>query len=223
MIGSRTLAQQRQRPNRCLEIPAGGGLVRRLPKVHDTRERLLDAAVEMFALKGFAATGIQDITDRAGLTRGAFYYYFSSKNDLAADLQHKLWNEAAERAMAVFDPSLSTVTNIKRAFSVHLDRIAGLGHAGEFLLAFLDRTLEESSDVERQHGFELLKDLLTEAVSKGEVVGVDPSVLADFLTELFEVSTRNVLRREDPAAAMAVVSALLDGLVPAMGHDQLSA
>ena len=203
-------------------------MVRRLPKVHDARERLLDAAVELFATKGFASTGVSDIADHAGLTRSAFYYYFSSKNDLAADLQHKLWNEAAERAMAVFDPSLDTVTNMKRAFAVHLNGLADLGRAGEFLYtSFVETTLEESSVVERQHGFDLLKDLVTEAMNNGEVVHLDPSVLADFLTELFEVSTRNVLRCENPAAATAVVSSLLDGLVPAQaairGNEQMSA
>ncbi len=201
-------------------------MVRRLPKVNDARERLFDAAIEVFATKGYVATGVGDITDQAGLTRGAFYYYFSSKVDLAADLQHRLWNEAAERAMAVFDPSLSTITNMKRAFAVHLDSISTLGRAGEFLLsAFVDRSLGESGDVERHHGFELLRDLLTEAMDKGEVVDLNPDVLAEFLTELFEVSTRNVLRREDPAAAMKVVSALLDGLAtPAMAASaQLSA
>jgi AcrR family transcriptional regulator len=206
----------------------GGGVVRRLPKVHDARERLLDAAIELFATKGFASTGVSDITDYAGLTRSAFYYYFSSKSDLAADLQHKLWNEAAERAMAVFDPSLDTVTNMKRAFAAHLSGLAELGRAGDFLYtSFVDTTLEESSVNERRRGFELLKDLVTEAMKSGEVVHLDPSILADFLTELFEVSTRNVLRSENPAAATAVVSSLLDGLVPAQaatrGQRQLSA
>src|SRR6202041_2070408 len=109
-----------------------------------------------------------------------------------ADLQHRLWNDAAERAMAVFDPSLTTITNMKRAFAAHLDGISTLGRAGEFLLsAFVDRSLEEAGDAERHHGFELLRDLLTEAMDKGEIVDLNPEVLAEFLTELFEVSTRN--------------------------------
>jgi AcrR family transcriptional regulator len=47
-----------------------------------TRERLMDAAVEVFSESGFAGASLELICERAGLTRGAFYYNFSSKEQL---------------------------------------------------------------------------------------------------------------------------------------------
>ncbi|MBW3661721.1 MAG: TetR/AcrR family transcriptional regulator [Actinobacteria bacterium] len=44
--------------------------------------RLWNAAVELFASKGFVATGIRDIADRAGLSVSALYYYVSNKEEL---------------------------------------------------------------------------------------------------------------------------------------------
>jgi AcrR family transcriptional regulator len=47
-----------------------------------TRERLLDAAYEVFAESGVHAATVEHITDRAGFTRGAFYSNFSTKEEL---------------------------------------------------------------------------------------------------------------------------------------------
>jgi AcrR family transcriptional regulator len=47
-----------------------------------TRQMLLDNALELFGSQGFHATSVQTIVDRAGLTKGAFYHHFASKEDL---------------------------------------------------------------------------------------------------------------------------------------------
>jgi AcrR family transcriptional regulator len=47
-----------------------------------TRELLLGSALELFGRQGFHATSVQQIVDRAGLTKGAFYHHFASKEDV---------------------------------------------------------------------------------------------------------------------------------------------
>lgn len=47
-----------------------------------TRERLLDAAIEVFAERGYAGTSVQEIATRAGLTTGAIYANFDGKAHL---------------------------------------------------------------------------------------------------------------------------------------------
>ncbi|QCP48456.1 TetR/AcrR family transcriptional regulator [Trinickia violacea] len=51
-----------------------------------TRERLLDAARQMFLEKGVAATSVEDIAGTAGYTRGAFYSNFQCKQELLVEL-----------------------------------------------------------------------------------------------------------------------------------------
>lgn len=115
-------------------------MTRREPKIRDTRDRVLSAALEVFAAKGFASTSVDKIVERAGCTRGAFYYYFESKEDIARDLQRDLWRRLAQRAQEAFDPDLGTIENLKRAFHVHLETLSELGEARFFLReGFLDQ------------------------------------------------------------------------------------
>ncbi|WP_054859710.1 TetR family transcriptional regulator [Gracilibacillus sp. JCM 18860] len=46
-----------------------------------TRTKIIEAAHQLFIQKGFDATSIQDILDKAGISKGTFYNYFQSKND----------------------------------------------------------------------------------------------------------------------------------------------
>jgi TetR/AcrR family transcriptional regulator, transcriptional repressor for nem operon len=51
-----------------------------------TRAEILDHAGRLFRLRGHAGTNIDDIMLAAGLTRGAFYAHFTSKDDLFAEI-----------------------------------------------------------------------------------------------------------------------------------------
>ncbi|MBX9459268.1 MAG: TetR/AcrR family transcriptional regulator [Rhizobium sp.] len=53
------------------------------PAQHESRTRLLDAALNVFRAKGYTATRVEDICAAAGLTKGSFFHHFKSKDDLA--------------------------------------------------------------------------------------------------------------------------------------------
>ena len=54
----------------------------RRPQRQEVRERLLAAAGTVFAQKGFAAASVEDVARKAGLTKGAIYSNFASKDEL---------------------------------------------------------------------------------------------------------------------------------------------
>ncbi len=62
-----------------------------------TRDRVLDAASEVFAERGFHGASVEDICERAGFTRGAFYSNFSSKDDLVLELSTRQSEALVER------------------------------------------------------------------------------------------------------------------------------
>ena len=53
------------------------------PEKHNSRTRLLDAALDLIRAKGYAATAVDEICHRAGVTKGSFFHHFRSKDDLA--------------------------------------------------------------------------------------------------------------------------------------------
>jgi TetR/AcrR family transcriptional regulator, fatty acid metabolism regulator protein len=59
---------------------------RDLPEARRTREHLLDAALELFAERGFEATTTKLIAERAGVPNGLIYYYFGTKEKLLESL-----------------------------------------------------------------------------------------------------------------------------------------
>jgi TetR/AcrR family transcriptional repressor of nem operon len=50
---------------------------------HESKTRLLDAALHVIRAKGYSATRIEDVCEAAGLTKGSFFYHFKGKEDMA--------------------------------------------------------------------------------------------------------------------------------------------
>ncbi|GAA2505612.1 helix-turn-helix domain-containing protein [Streptomyces gobitricini] len=64
-----------------------------------SRERLLQAAVELVAERGYEATTLADIADRAGSARGLVSYYFPGKRQLLQSAVHRLMHLTLEAAL----------------------------------------------------------------------------------------------------------------------------
>lgn len=67
------------------------------------RADLLAASEALFLEKGVAATSLDEITSRAGVSKGLFYLYFRSKDDLLAALQDQFSARLADRIRAATD------------------------------------------------------------------------------------------------------------------------
>jgi AcrR family transcriptional regulator len=65
------------------------------------QERLLTAASRLFAERGFALTSVQDIVERAGVTKGAMYHYYTSKDDLLQQIYTRLLAVQSERLVRI--------------------------------------------------------------------------------------------------------------------------
>jgi TetR/AcrR family transcriptional repressor of nem operon len=67
------------------------------------RADLIAASEELFVDKGVAATSVEDITSRAGVSKGLFYLYFDSKDDLLVAVQDQFSVRLAEKIRAATD------------------------------------------------------------------------------------------------------------------------
>lgn len=84
------------------------------------RQELLDCAVRLFATQGYEDTSIHQIISELGISKGAFYHHYSSKEDLVEALACRYAEEAATRARHVLeDPSLDAFERL----SIFLSRL----------------------------------------------------------------------------------------------------
>jgi TetR/AcrR family acrAB operon transcriptional repressor len=65
-----------------------------------TREAILDAALRVFAERGFSAAQLEDIAARASVTRGAVYHHFTGKEDLLGAVLSTRWTTAMAPVLA---------------------------------------------------------------------------------------------------------------------------
>jgi AcrR family transcriptional regulator len=70
----------------------------------ERRRRIEDAATELFARRGYAATTVEDIVRAAGLTKPMLYRHFESKQELCIALLERHRDELVAAPLAVFDP-----------------------------------------------------------------------------------------------------------------------
>ena len=84
------------------------------------QERLLTAASRLFAERGFALTSVQEIVERAGVTKGAMYHYYASKDDLLQQIYARLLAGQSARLEAIADTPGLPVRERLRAAAAHL-------------------------------------------------------------------------------------------------------
>src|SRR5450755_4369219 len=101
------------RPTAC----AGDGVPvsRRARRAAETRERIYQAALGLFAERGFAATTVEDITEAADVGKGTFFNYFPSKEHVLGML-HELQLSKVAQAESAAKSSKLPIREVLRQF-----------------------------------------------------------------------------------------------------------
>ncbi len=173
-----------------MSTPSSGsrGRPRIRPTREETRERVIDAAAELFAERGVLGSSIEEIVARAGLSRGAFYSNFSDRNELAAAVGNR---------------------NVANSIAKNRSLLAGLDDPGEFPAEMVRRGPEGSNLLH----IELLLHALRDPESR-ESYAAGIRTLIDGIAPVVEASLRGagVQGEIDAAEAASFLIALEDGL-----------
>ncbi|AVH60298.1 MULTISPECIES: TetR/AcrR family transcriptional regulator [Streptomyces] len=169
-----------------------------------SRERLLQAAVELVSERGYEATTLGDIADRAGSARGLVSYYFPGKRQLVQSAVHRLMHgtleEALEREPRTEDGreqmarAIDAILGLARDHPVLMrQHMAGILHAEGFvqcpeqqrLAQLLLDTVARYGSPDPARDYPMLRALLMGAVYSALVPGV-PMPVPTLRAELFE-------------------------------------
>lgn len=134
-------------------------------------EKILDAAVKVFARKGFYQSRVSDIAREAGVADGTIYLYFKNKDDILISI----FEEKMRSAISIFQQELSqredALSKLKHFVHVHLD----LFRQNPELAAVLQVELRQSSRFMKEYKKIELKrflDLIGDIVKQGQEEGV---------------------------------------------------
>lgn len=145
---------------------------------HDTRGRIEAEALKLFAARGVAGTSIRDIAQAVGVTDGALYRHFASKEELARALFLDRYGalargvEAARAQATGFDARLEALVGFfGDTFDADPDGFAYVLVAQHEHLRTLDSAAPENA-------VEALTRVFQEAMAEGEIPRGDPALAA---------------------------------------------
>ena len=187
-----------------------------------TRERILDAAMNIFSAKGFHDTKLDEIVAEASISKGSIYFHFPNKEklfialvDQFADLIERRAKEAIaeesqgiHRVQAALEAVLETFGKYRRPAKLLLVQAVGLG------------TVFERKRMEVNDRFALLiKVYLDEAVEDGSIVPVDTHIVSHaWMGAIYNVVIQWVYTGEPNKEE--IMDALLPLLLKSVGYQE---
>ena len=147
------------------------------------KEKITEQSIRLFEKKGFSETSIQDIVDSLGVTKGTFYYYFSSKEELLMDIHRGYIDELLVQLEMIFnDPSLNYKEKLFEVVYMLLSDIKSRGSAAKVFYRELTNLNDEHSTViiSKRDQFRLnIEALIKAGIKNGEF---RPEINASIIT-----------------------------------------
>lgn len=178
-----------------------------------TRAALIAAARELFAQKGFAGAGREEIVERAGVTRGAMYHHFDSKEALFRAVYEEVEEEVLAHLMVAAAPARDPKEMLRLGSLAYLD-IAATDDVRRICLLDAPAVLlpEVRRELSERYGVGVIRQTLRECMDAGVIRRQPVEVLAHvYLAALLEAATL-VAEGVDRAEVGAVLESLVDSL-----------
>jgi AcrR family transcriptional regulator len=179
-----------------------------------TRDLLVSIARELFTEQGFAATSIEDITQRAGAAKGALYHHFSGKRALFRAVYEAVEADAVAAVMAAALAEREPWAGVRAGLSAFLD--ACLDPAFRRIVV-LDSVTVLEHEV-REGGIDhvelpMLRTVLTPLTASNLLPGVAVEPLAHVALGGLYGAALFIARTPNPTAARKQVDVVLDTLI----------
>ena len=186
------------------------------PRGQRTQARLLEAAVEVFAAKGYHAARVDDIVKAAATSHGTFYLYFANKEDLFAVLAEDV--AAAFDAAAADFPGITATPDGVAAIRAWLDRFTALYERHTHVLEAWTAADIAGEDAGRR-GEEMIGNfvvVLSERVAGSDAPGPELVVAVTAVVAMIERYNYYVSNRRVPAEREAMLDTLARVTVAAL-------
>jgi TetR/AcrR family transcriptional regulator len=141
-----------------------------------TKDRILDAAEDIFSHKGFDGTKVQEIASAAGVNKAMLYYYFKDKDDLLIAVIGRIIKGIGDAVPRYFAGTEKTVENIEEFLDFYIEYLAK-NRAFVRLMAWEMLSGRHVQAIAREYIipiFSLIRQKITESVSQHLIRDVPP-------------------------------------------------
>jgi TetR/AcrR family fatty acid metabolism transcriptional regulator len=195
------------------------------PKTDDKRRRILQAAVRVFARKGYFAARVADVARRAGVADGTIYLYFRNKEDILVSLFDEVMATHIGRLRAELQDKKDAPA---RLHAIAMHHLQGLGENRDLAVVFQVELRQSTKFMARftaswlQDYFELVNDVIEQGQKEGTLRDDLPRkvVTKALFGALDEMVTSWILSRKHydlGQLAAPVVELFLRGIATAKG------
>ena len=151
------------------------------------RDKILQSAAALFSQNGYHMTSMDDIVNESGLSKGAIYGYFKSKDDLFLALSDRQLESMIENMQDAFSPKDSAKNKLMKAAEIHFRQITDPNDVWRVTLELwvespkipsLEKRVRKRYDL--AHKF--LADIIAEGKANGEFrKDIDPDTISSIL------------------------------------------
>ncbi len=150
----------------------------------ETRDRIIEAAMELVSEKGYYKTGVPEIASRAGMATGTFYSYFNDKKEVLLAGVERFYRDVTRQVLSAAG-AIEAAGKNGRDFIHALLRAFYAAHAIHprlhrelSALILLDRDVEELNRREEEKAHQLIRSLLED---HGSILSVEDLDAASFI------------------------------------------
>ena len=179
-----------------------------------TKRKILSAATKLFAKRGFRDIALEDVVKRSGLTRGALYHHFGSKEQLFIGIVEEVERGLAHRILEAAKVESDPLDQLKAGLEAFLN--ACLDPAVQRILLLDAPTVlgvERWRSVDADYGLGLLRQALEGAMQAGLLKKQPVRPLSHLLLGALSEAGLFVAQSDKPDAARKEVATVLDTML----------
>jgi AcrR family transcriptional regulator len=182
-----------------------------------TRTALTEAGRRLFAERGYAGVGTEEIVRAAGVTRGALYHHFDGKRDLLRAVYEEIEAELAQELADKFTPGAGAVETLRAGAEMFLDHCLE-PEVQRIVLLDAPAVLgwEEWRAIGARYALGLIEALLAAGMESGEIRRQPIEPMSHALLGALDEVAMLVARADDPVLARSEAGETLETLLIAL-------
>jgi len=146
------------------------------------KEKIKQKSILLFEEQGFSETSIQDIVEALGVTKGTFYYYFKSKEQLLMDIHLSYISDLLERQERIRQKQLSNREKLTQLIALLITDIAEHGPSGKVFFREMRHLCDEHAVEVKRKREEFRKNLegiISDGIAQNEFrAQLEPDLIA---------------------------------------------